>query len=91
MSIRVYVPRETTAASLGAELLVAAIATQAKQRGLDVTLVRNGSRGACFLEPLVEIDTAQGRIGYGPVQLDDIGDLFNANFLTGGQHRLRLG
>jgi NADH:ubiquinone oxidoreductase, NADH-binding (51 kD) subunit len=91
MSIRVYVPRETTASSLGAELLVDALTTEAKYRGLDITIVRNGSRGACFLEPLVEVETAQGRVGYGPVQLEDIPDLFDADFLNGGQHRLSLG
>ena len=91
MSIRVYVPRETTASSLGADLLIDAIATEAKYRGLDVTIVRNGSRGACFLEPLVEVETASGRIGYGPVQSEDIPELFDANFLSGGQHRLSLG
>ncbi|MEY4642052.1 MAG: hypothetical protein RLZZ227_2046 [Pseudomonadota bacterium] len=91
MSIRIYVPRETTASSLGAELVVEAIATEAKYRNLDVTIVRNGSRGACFLEPLVEVETANGRVGYGPVTSDDVHELFDAEFLTGGQHNLSLG
>jgi formate dehydrogenase iron-sulfur subunit len=91
MSIRVYVPRETTASSLGAEQLVAAIATEAKYRNIDIEIVRNGSRGACFLEPLVEVETFVGRVGYGPVQLDDVPDLFDVDFLNGGEHRLRLG
>ena len=91
MSTRIYLPRETTASSLGAELLASAITTEAKYRNLDITLVRNGSRGACFLEPLIEVDTPQGRVGYGPVQLDDIPDLFDAGFLNGGQHKLALG
>lgn len=91
MSIRVYVPRETTAASLGAEALVTAIATEAKYRNLDIEIVRNGSRGACFLEPLVEVESPQGRVGYGPVELEDVPDLFDADFLNGGKHRLALG
>ncbi|HHX81934.1 MAG TPA: formate dehydrogenase, partial [Pseudomonadaceae bacterium] len=60
-------------------------------RKLDIEIVRNGSRGACFLEPLVEVETAQGRVGYGPVELDDIADLFDADFLSGGKHKLALG
>src|SRR5690606_31778582 len=72
---------ETTASSLGAELVAEAIATEAKYRNLDVQIVRNGSRGACFLEPLVEVDTPQGRVGYGPVTPDDVHELFDSNFL----------
>jgi len=91
MTTRIYIPRETTASSLGAELLVDAINTEAKYRNLPIEIVRNGSRGACFLEPLVEIETGNGRIGYGPVQLEDIPELFDAGFLNGGNHKLALG
>ncbi|MEI7949286.1 MAG: NADH-ubiquinone oxidoreductase-F iron-sulfur binding region domain-containing protein [Gammaproteobacteria bacterium] len=91
MLTRIYIPRETTASSLGAELLVDAIITEAKYRNLPIEIVRNGSRGACFLEPLVEIETTSGRVGYGPVQQEDIAELFDANFLSGGKHRLALG
>ena len=48
MSIKIYIPRETTSASLGAELLAKAIDTEARYRNLEIELVRNGSRGACF-------------------------------------------
>src|SRR5690606_17510231 len=54
-------------------------------------IVRNGSRGACFLEPLIEVETPAGRVGYGPVQADDVHELFDAGFETGGSHRLALG
>ncbi len=91
MTIRIYVPRETTASSLGAELVAEAIATEAKYRKLDVQIVRNGSRGACFLEPLVEVETANGRVGYGPVTSDEVHELFDADFLKGGKHKLSLG
>lgn len=93
--VKVYIPRETTADSLGAELLVKAIATEAKYRKLDIEIVRNGSRGACWLEPLVEVETDKGRVGYGPVTLDDVPDLFDADFLndiqSGGKHAKFLG
>jgi len=91
MSIRIYIPRETTASSLGAEQIVAAVATEAKYRNIAIEIVRNGSRGACFLEPLVEVETASGRVGYGPVQIEDVAELFDAEFLQGGNHKLALG
>jgi formate dehydrogenase iron-sulfur subunit len=90
-AITVYVPRDSTALALGAEQVAAAIVQQAQQRGLAVNLVRNGSRGMFWLEPLVEVATAAGRIGYGPVEPEDVAGLFDADFLTGGQHRLTVG
>ncbi|WP_211463454.1 formate dehydrogenase beta subunit [Collimonas silvisoli] len=90
-AITVYVPRDSTALALGAEQVAAAIAQQAQQRGLAINLVRNGSRGMFWLEPLVEVATAAGRVGYGPVEPDDVAGLFDADFLAGGQHRLALG
>jgi len=91
MSFTVYVPRDASALSLGAEAVAEAIIKQAAQRGLDVTMVRNGSRGLFWLEPLVEVMTQQGRIAYGPVQAEDVAALFDADFLHGGAHALALG
>ena len=36
------------------------------------TIVRTGSRGLFWLEPLIEVETAAGRIGYGPVAPDEV-------------------
>ncbi len=91
MSITVYIPRDSTAVALGANDVAAAIAAQAKQRKLDITIKRNGSRGMFWLEPLVEVETASGRIAYGPVSEDDVAALFDADFLHGGKHALALG
>jgi formate dehydrogenase iron-sulfur subunit len=91
MSITVYVPRDSTALALGANEVALAIERQARQRNIDVRVVRNGSRGMFWLEPLVEVATDQGRIGYGPVAVDDVAGLFDADFLHGGAHRLALG
>ena len=91
MSFTVYVPRDASALSLGAEAVASAIAAQATHRGLDVTIVRNGSRGMFWLEPLVEVVTPQGRMAYGPVQPEDVASLFDAEFLHGGAHALALG
>jgi formate dehydrogenase iron-sulfur subunit len=91
MSIKVYVPCDTTAVSIGADRVAKRIADQAAATGQQITLVRNGSRGMFWLEPLVEVETEAGRIAYGPVTTGDIESLFAADFLHGGQHALRLG
>src|SRR5271157_1772921 len=91
MSTTVYVPRDTSALSLGAEKVADAIAREAASRGVDIKLVRNGSRGLFWLEPMVEVLTPQGRVAYGPVQPKDVPALFEAGFLQGGQHALALG
>jgi formate dehydrogenase iron-sulfur subunit len=53
--------------------------------------VRNGSRGMLWLEPLVEVETAVGRVGYGPVALRDVAGLLDAGFAEGADHALSLG
>ena len=91
MTVTVYVPRDAGALSLGAGEVAEAIAREAAARGLEMRLVRNGSRGLYWLEPLVEIQTAAGRIAYGPVTPADVPGLFSGGFLTGGAHPLSLG
>lgn len=91
MSTTVYVPRDAAALSLGAEPVAKAIAVEAARRGLDVRIVRNGSRGLFWLEPLVEVVTAAGRHAYGPVAAADVAGLFDAGFLEGRTHALHLG
>jgi formate dehydrogenase iron-sulfur subunit len=91
MSVRVYVPRDSAALSVGAEGVARAIASEASSRGLDITLVRNGSRGMFWLEPLVEVETPNGRIAYGPVTREAVAGLFDAGFLEGKAHSLCLG
>jgi formate dehydrogenase iron-sulfur subunit len=91
MSTIVYVPRDATALSLGAESVAKAIATEAERRGLDVRVVRNGSRGMFWLEPLVEVATPTGRQAYGPVSASDVPGLFDAGFLQGAAHALHQG
>jgi formate dehydrogenase iron-sulfur subunit len=91
MSVRVYVPRDSASLSVGAEGVARAIAAEAKSRNLDVQLVRNGSRGMFWVEPLVEVETSEGRIAYGPVSRDAVAGLIDAGFLEGKPHALRLG
>ncbi|ARP52557.1 formate dehydrogenase beta subunit [Alcaligenes faecalis] len=87
-TITVYVPRDTAAVAMGAHEIAQQLAAQAQERGLDVQIVRNGSRGLLWLEPMVEVQTAEGRVAYGPVQTEDLPGLFDAGFLQGGAHKL---
>ena len=91
MSTVVYVPSDAGALALGAEAVARAIAAQAQQAGAEVSLRRNGSRGLYWLEPLIEVETPQGRIGYGPVTSSDVAGLFAAGLLAGKPHPLCVG
>ena len=91
MSVTIYVPRDSAALSLGANEVAEAIICEAHARGLEIQLVRNGSRGMLWLETLVEVVTEAGRIAYGPVNEDDVAGLLEAGLVTGGEHPLRLG
>ncbi len=91
MTVSVFIPRDSSAVSLGADTVANSIRTEATRRGLDVKIVRNGSRGMFSHEPMIEVATNAGRIAYGPVAPSDVGSLFESDFLSGGEHRLRLG
>lgn len=74
--MRIFVPRDAAALALGADKLTAAIAAEAARQGVEATIIRNGSRGMFWLEPLVEIETPEGRVGFGPMTLADVPGLF---------------
>jgi formate dehydrogenase iron-sulfur subunit len=87
----IYVPRETAAVSVGANEVAIAIARHAKESGQSIELIRNGSWGATWLEPLVEVLVDDKRIAYGNVEASDVSDMFGAGFLTGGDHKRCIG
>jgi len=89
MTTTIYIPSDSGALALGAEKVAKAIEREIAARGLDAKIVRNGSRGAYFLEPLVEVDRGAGRVAYGPVTVKDVPSLFDAGL--GNGHRLSLG
>ena len=91
MSITLYVPRDAVALGLGANRVARALFAGAERRGLDVTIVRTGSRGLLWLEPMVEVGTPEGRVAYGPVTSSDVDALLDAGLVNGGAHALRLG
>jgi len=91
MSALIFVPCDSSALSVGADAVAQALAREARNRNIDVKIVRTGSRGLFWLEPLVEVETSQGRLGYGPVTPVDAASLFEAGILTGGAHAKSLG
>lgn len=91
MTLTIYIPRDAAALSLGAEKVAKAVAQEVAKRGLDARIVRNGSRGMFWLEPLVEVEIDGKRISYGPVKAGDVPDLFDAGLAEGGEHPLCLG
>ncbi len=86
--VKVYVPIDAAAVAAGANKVAKALAVKA---GPDIAIVRNGSRGLLWLEPMIEVVTPAGRIAYGPVTVEDLDGLLAAGMLEGGEHRLRLG
>jgi formate dehydrogenase iron-sulfur subunit len=89
--IKVYVPRDSSALSLGANRTAKAIQAEADKRGIKIELIRNGSRGLFWLEPFVEVATDKGRVAFAPVPPKDVASLFDADFLNNGKHALNLG
>ena len=87
-AITVYVPRDSAALAVGADEVASTLVAECARRGIELNLVRNGSRGMFWLEPLVEVATAQGRIAYGPVAPEDVPALLDAGLLSGTAHPL---
>lgn len=88
---RIFLPDDAAALAAGAEHVLAAIRHEAAARNLPLTIIRNGSRGMLWLEPLAEVETPKGRIAYGPLTADDVASLFDADWLHAGAHPLCLG
>ena len=77
--MRIFVPRDSVSVALGSDKLAAAITAEASRCGVNVSVVRNGSRGMFWLEPLVEVETDEGRVGFGPMTLADVPALFSGD------------
>ena len=74
----IYVPRDAAARAMGADAVAAKLVAEAEARGIALKLVRNGSRGMVWLEPLVEVVTPEGRMAFGPMTPADVAPLFEA-------------
>jgi formate dehydrogenase iron-sulfur subunit len=90
-AVQVFIPCDSAAVACGANEVAAALQAECAQRGLAVELLRNSSRGLFWLEPLVEVQTAAGRVAYGPVAAADIPALLDAGLLQGAPHALGHG
>ena len=87
----VYVPGDSGAQSVGAELEAQAIRAHCASAGAEVVLVRTGSRGAYWMEPLVEVDTDAGRIGFANVTPEQIPAIFMDGALPDATHPQTMG
>jgi formate dehydrogenase iron-sulfur subunit len=82
--MKIYVPLDSAAVSLGADAVADAIVAEAAARKIDVQVIRNGSRGMVWLEPLVEIETDQGRVGFSNVDASQAGALLDGKLSSLG-------
>jgi len=90
MTPRIFISRDAGAVAVGADEVAAAVIAAAARRGVAVDIVRTGSRGIYWLEPLVEAETANGRIGFGPATPGEAGGMLDA-ILDGKPHPLGVG
>jgi formate dehydrogenase iron-sulfur subunit len=90
-AVRIYIPGDAAAVACGADELAVASITFADKRNQAIEIVRNGSRGMHWLEPMLEVVTDKGRIAYGPVELGDAESVLDAMLAGGGAHILRVG
>lgn len=74
--MKIYLPLDSAAVALGADELAADIQATAAANGSDLTLIRNGSRGMIWLEPLAEVVIDGVRHGFGPLEPGDVAGLF---------------
>ncbi|MGZ3366422.1 MAG: formate dehydrogenase beta subunit [Caulobacteraceae bacterium] len=90
-TVKIWVPNDMASVALGADEVAGALAIEAARKSLPIEIVRNGSRGLFTIEPLVEVETAEGRIGYGPVYPEDVPALVAAGLFEGKDHAKRVG
>ena len=89
--LNLCIPCDSLACAVGADQVAEALVREAAQRRLPLHIKRTSSRGLYWLEPLVELDTAQGRVGFGPVTPEDVPGLLDALAGDPGSHALALG
>jgi len=90
MTKRIFVSRDAGAVAVGADDVAVALEQAAAKRGLAIEIVRTGSRGLYWLEPMIEIATPQGRVAFGPVTTTDARSVLDA-MVASSPHPLRLG
>ena len=91
MTYKIFIPRDSSSISLGADKVYNEILKESKQRNIDINIIRNGSRGLFWLEPMIEVEVGKERVAYGPISVADVASLFESKFYLGNKHRLFLG
>ncbi len=91
MTARIYVPNDTGARSVGADDVAETIHQMIRTHSLDAVVVRNGSRGAYWLEPLIEVDSVDGRVGFAAVTPETAASLFESGTMPSVSHPLSIG
>ncbi len=91
MTTKIYIPRDSAAKAVGADEVAFAVAAEAAARNISIQIIRNSSRGMAWLETFVEVETSEGRVGYGPIEARDVPSLFDAGFHLGESHALCQG
>lgn len=90
-NIKIYIPQDSASKSIGADRVAVEILKVANANNLSIEIIRNGSRGMLWLEPLVEVETENGRVGFGPISVSDVESLINHDFLNKQTHPLCIG
>jgi len=90
MTLRLFIPADAAALAVGAEEVASALQTAAARQKAAVDIIRTGSRGLHWLEPMIEAQTPAGRVAYGPVTPGDADGLLAA-ILGDTAHPLRQG
>src|ERR1700722_7926637 len=90
MTMRIYVSRDAGAVAVGADEVAAALEQTATKRGKAIEIIRTGSRGLYWMEPMIEVATPNGRVAFGPVAESDVASVLDA-MAADGPHALRLG
>ena len=82
--MKIRVPIDAAARALGADEVADAIRAEAARRGEQVQIIRNGTRGMIWLEPLVEIERDGIRHGFGPMTPEAVGQIWDGGDLSLG-------
>jgi len=90
-NLKIFVPRDVVALALGADRIAGAIEIELENRKIDAKIIRNGSRGLFFLEPMIEVEREGVRYAFGPISPDEVEELFAADFLHKNVHPKALG
>src|ERR1700704_3988393 len=90
MTMRIFVSRDAGAIAVGSDEVASALQQSAEARGAAIEIVRTGSRGLYWLEPMGEVEKPQRRVALGPMTDSDANSVLDA-MLANGPHPLRLG